>query len=114
MRRVQRFICDECKHEWASPELAIRCEKADRKRLKECTVRKREEKYWQEQGHDVWVENGKLCHAERVDPHGYGPHNYGTRDHTTDCGFGCKCWMGPANSGGPVDPFGACPKNPCA
>lgn len=43
----------------------------------------------------------------------YGKHKYeGTG--TSDCEYGCGCWMGPASSGGPigVDPFGVCPGNP--
>lgn len=33
---------------------------------------------------------------------------------TSDCSYGCGCWMGSSRSGGPkgVDPFGACPKAP--
>lgn len=33
---------------------------------------------------------------------------------TSDCAYGCGCWMGGSRSGGPagVDPFGACPKAP--
>lgn len=32
---------------------------------------------------------------------------------TSDCEYGCKCWMGQARSGGPpgIDPFGECPNN---
>jgi len=45
----------------------------------------------------------------------YGPHKYARHDGTSDCEYGCNCWAGPANSGGPVglDPLGGeCPKNP--
>ena len=33
---------------------------------------------------------------------------------TSDCSYGCGCWMGGSQSGGPegIDPFGACPKAP--
>lgn len=33
---------------------------------------------------------------------------------TSDCTYGCGCWMGASRSGGPdgVDPFGACPNAP--
>lgn len=41
-------------------------------------------------------------------------HRYPYPDGTSDCAWGCGCWMGPFNSGGPegVDPFGECPKAP--
>lgn len=45
----------------------------------------------------------------------YGSHKYSDDiHHTSDCKYGCGCWMGPAMSGGPagVSPFGDCPKNP--
>ncbi len=44
----------------------------------------------------------------------YGPHKYADHDGTSDCQYGCKCWLGPARSGGPIglDPFGECPNNP--
>ena len=44
----------------------------------------------------------------------YGGHKYADHDGTSDCKFGCECWMGPSRSGGPagLDPFGTCPKNP--
>ncbi len=44
----------------------------------------------------------------------YGKHKYPNSDGTSDCKFGCGCWMGPTRSGGPtgLDPFGKCPKNP--
>jgi len=44
----------------------------------------------------------------------YGGHDYPNQDGTSDCKYGCGCWMGPARSGGPtgLDPFGDCPKNP--
>jgi hypothetical protein len=43
-----------------------------------------------------------------------GGHKYGPDGATSDCAFGCECWMGRTNSGGPrgMDPFGKCPKNP--
>lgn len=33
---------------------------------------------------------------------------------TSDCTYGCGCWMGGSRSGGPsgIDPFGYCPKAP--
>ena len=43
----------------------------------------------------------------------YGSHEYGDKG-TSNCRYECKCWMGPARSGGPIglDPFGECPNNP--
>lgn len=40
-----------------------------------------------------------------------GGHKY-DKDGTSDCAFGCGCWMGGTRSGGSVDPFGKCPNNP--
>lgn len=51
-------------------------------------------------------------------PNGHGHKEYGKHKYaeagTSDCEYGCGCWMGPARSGGPtgLDPFGKCPKNP--
>ncbi|MEK7080646.1 MAG: hypothetical protein AAB925_02355 [Patescibacteria group bacterium] len=47
-------------------------------------------------------------------PKEYGGHQYADYDGISDCKHGCRCWMGPARSGGPtgLDPFGKCPKNP--
>ncbi len=44
----------------------------------------------------------------------YGKHKYDDRGGTNDCDYGCGCWMGRNNSGGPagIDPFGLCPNNP--
>ena len=44
----------------------------------------------------------------------YGEHKYADDDGTSDCEYGCECWMGRTNSGGPtgIDPHGTCPKNP--
>lgn len=44
----------------------------------------------------------------------YGGHKYADHDRTSDCEYGCGCWMGPTRSGGPtgLDPGGVCPKNP--
>lgn len=44
----------------------------------------------------------------------YGRHSY-REEGTSDCKYGCGCWAGDANSGGPVglDPLsGECPNNP--
>ena len=47
-------------------------------------------------------------------PKEYGGHQYADHDGTSVCKHGCRCWMGPARSGGPsgLDPFGKCPNNP--
>lgn len=47
-------------------------------------------------------------------PKEYGRHKYAGHDGTSDCEYGCGCYMGPSRSGGPtgLDPFGKCPKNP--
>lgn len=45
----------------------------------------------------------------------YGEHKYDdNHDRTSDCKYGCGCWMGPCRSGGPagLDPRGDCPNNP--
>jgi len=45
----------------------------------------------------------------------YGPHKYADHDGTSDCEYGCGCWAGSTNSGGPLglDPLGGkCPGNP--
>ncbi len=112
MRQVVRFVCDECSQEHHSPESAKRCEERDRLNRKEREAAKAEEKKWQRKGHDVWPERGGMQHAPRVDPKKFGSHDYGHEDGTSDCAHGCKCWMGPFASGGPVNPFGACPNNP--
>lgn len=42
-----------------------------------------------------------------------GAHKYDEHG-TSDCHYGCGCWCGNTNSGGPdgIDPTGDCPKNP--
>ena len=111
MRRVQRFICDECKREHPTWDMAERCEERDRKYKKETLERIAEEEKWQKEGHAVWRENGDVHHAPEVDKNIYGPHDYEKERGTSDCRYLCGCWMGEARSGGPVDPFGSCPKN---
>lgn len=112
MRQVLRFVCDECSQEHPTPEMAKRCEERDRLNRKEREAAKAEEKAWQAQGHDVWHEYGGKKHAPKVDPNKFGGHDFGDDDGTSDCKYKCGCWMGPAMSGGPVNPFGACPNNP--
>ncbi len=43
----------------------------------------------------------------------FGLHDYAKHDGTSDCKYGCRCWAGPSNSGGPagIDPLGKCPNN---
>ena len=66
---------------------------------------------WRKEGHAVWVEGGKVKHAEKIPKTLFGPHGY-VDDGTSDCSFGCGCWAGVCRSGGPVDPLGPCPLNP--
>ena len=78
---------------------------------------------------DGWGENGPpkplavpIEKAKEPEPvlqkdHNVGGHYYpgcATKDfYTSDCEYGCGCWMGQSRSGGPdgVDPFGPCPGN---
>ncbi len=43
----------------------------------------------------------------------FGPHKYADHDGTSDCRYGCGCWIGPTRSGAPagVNPLGKCPQN---
>lgn len=57
--------------------------------------------------------------AMRQKPCNTGGHQYPgcTVDNfcfTSNCDYGCGCWMGQSRSGGPegIDPFGECPGNP--
>lgn len=61
-----------------------------------------------------YIEDGDLKHSY-VDPDKFGLHDYPAKPHrTSNCTYGCGCWAGPVRSGGPVDPFGPCPRNPIA
>jgi hypothetical protein len=111
MRQVVRYICDVCSREHPTPEMAMHCEGQDRDYKLKREVAVALEKKWTDEGHDVWHEHGGIRHAPRVDPKKFGSHDYGKDHKTSDCGHKCGCWMGPAASGGPVNPFGACPKN---
>jgi hypothetical protein len=64
-----------------------------------------------EKNESIWFEADGM-HTSNVDPKKFGHHKYADHDGTSDCGYGCGCWMGPTRSGGEVDPFGACPNNP--
>lgn len=64
-------------------------------------------------GFSIWIENGVYFTAPTVDSGKFGGHDYDNGGYARgirDCR--CGCWMVSAASGGPVDPFGACPKNP--
>lgn len=65
---------------------------------------------WKKEGHAVWYEDGKVCHAPKIPEGIFGPHKY-PRLGSGSCEYGCGCWMGSSSSDGPVDPFGPCPKN---
>lgn len=62
--------------------------------------------------------NTNLRIDPKVEPNVGGHHYPGceTNDEffTSDCAYGCGCWMGSSRSGGPdgVNPFGACPARP--
>jgi hypothetical protein len=62
----------------------------------------------EEENKKEYEEEGAVLSARK------GGHRYGPVGATSNCAFGCECWMGRTNSGGPrgVDPFGKCPKNP--
>ncbi len=69
--------------------------------------------------YQVSGENQNTGKEELTMPNGhgtkeYGGHKYADLDGTSDCQYGCGCWMGPTRSGGPtgLDPSGRCPKNP--
>jgi len=64
-----------------------------------------------EENETIWFEDGKVK-ISNVDPKKFGKHKYAEHDGTSDCEYGCGCWMGPCRSGGKVDPFGPCPNNP--
>lgn len=62
----------------------------------------------------TWFEDGVEKTSPAVNTDKFGSHLYPYDGGTSDCVYGCGCWMGPCRSGGPVDPFGMCPKNPRA
>ena len=111
MRQVVRYTCEECNTEHWSPDEAESCEVNCRESRIKRETRILEEKRWHGLGHDLWYENG-MRHAPRVDPMEFGSHDYENFDGTSNCKHGCGCWMGSSRSGGPVNPFGACPANP--
>jgi len=115
MKQVIKYVCEICHKEYLNKQDAIDCENS--------TVHKEWQKQKCEQdklitelidkGMAVWWEYDGMKHALKVDETKFGPHEYDPdHDVTSDCKYGCGCWMGPCRSGGMVDPFGACPKNP--
>ena len=65
-----------------------------------------------EPGFAVWCEYTTGWRtAPIVDPDKFGPHTFdGPLGVIGTCS--CGAWMSSSYSGGPVDPFGACPNNP--
>ena len=66
-------------------------------------------------GWSLWIENGVWFTAPTVNRRRFGSHAYGGEEYDyglRECSYGCQCHMGSSSSGGPVDPFGACPLNP--
>ena len=114
MKKVTKYVCGICHKEYLIEQQAFNCENslAHKEEKKRREKENAEIKKWQDQGHDVWYEYSGMKHAKTVDQTKFGPHKYADHDGTSDCQYGCGCWMGPSRSGGPVNPFGACPKNP--
>ena len=79
--------------------------------LKEAAQNHEEACRWERLGHAIWYENDGLHHSAKVPSELFGPHEY-DRPGTPYCRHGCGCWVGDARSGGSVDPFGPCPRNP--
>ena len=100
MKEIKAWECEFCGH------VTPRTEEGAKQHEEMCR--------WKKAGHDVWVEDGEVCHAPKVPPELFGSHDYGDHDGTEDCRYGCGCWAGPTRSGGPVNPFGPCPRNPKA
>jgi hypothetical protein len=63
-------------------------------------------------GWSIWVESGEWFTAPTVDPQQFGAHAYAGEAFAKVRDCPCGCWMLASSSGGPVDPFGACPLNP--
>lgn len=64
-------------------------------------------------GWSRWIEEGVWFTAPKVSSRDFGAHAYGKGGYgrgITDCP--CGCFMLSSSSGGPVDPFGPCPRNP--
>jgi len=114
VKKIVKYVCDGCGVEYPNSSQAKLCERKDADRLK--IMRRNTEKHKQEllkQNLSEWAEDDGMKTCERVDPKKFGPHKY-QEEGTSDCAYGCGCWMGSCRSGGKVDPFGMCPKNPLA
>jgi hypothetical protein len=64
-------------------------------------------------GWSLWIEDGVWYTAPKISPRKFGKHAYfisKIRTGIRKCP--CGCFMTRSDSGGPVDPFGACPMNP--
>lgn len=99
MKEIKAWECEFCGY------VTLRSEEGAKQHEESCR--------WEKEKHDVWVEDGKVCHAPRLSPELFGPHHFGKLG-TSNCSYGCGCWFGPYRSGGPVSPFGPCPRNPKA
>ena len=77
-------------------------------------VKEAAEEAVEEKGEEMatWAEYDGQHTAPKVDANKFGSHHYPGDEGTSDCSHNCGCWMGPARSGGPVDPLGPCPANP--
>lgn len=116
MTEVTRWKCDICQREHVSRKDAEFCE-ANCKGGGEKAAKVRrdilaKETALRNKGMDVWWEDGEMKHSPKINPDIFGPHHYPNKNGTSDCSYGCDCWMGRYRSGGPVNPFGACPSNP--
>lgn len=95
MKIVTAYACEACGTVIASKEGCVQHEEMCR---------------WEKLGHAVWIEDEVVKHASKVPEELYGPHCY-TADGSSECTYGCGCWMREARSGGPVHPGGPCPMN---
>ena len=112
MKKVTKYICEICLSEYANSLFADTCEFQCREFKEKRETELAEIKKWREKGEDTWYENGNIHHAPKVDPDKFGAHKYASDWRTSDCEYGCGCWMGECRSGGKINPFGACPNNP--
>jgi len=115
---VKKYVCDFCERQHDSVILAKMCEKMCKQirkatEINSCKLTDEQEKIkkLESKGFAVWFEDGNLKYAKKINPKEFGRHQYDS-GHTSDCAYGCGCWMGSFRSGGRVDPFGACPNNP--
>ena len=114
MKKIVKYVCEGCGTEYPNSGQAKLCERKDADRLK--IMRRNTEMHKQELlKHNLseWAEHNGMKTCKKVDPKKFGPHKY-QQEGTSDCAYGCGCWMGSCRSGGLVDPFGKCPNNPLA